>query len=167
MMRGGDVIEIIGLFDDAGMTVWVDGGWGVDALVGEPTRPHDDLDLNIDIEHVDEAIAILSANGFELHLDQRPSSFVMRDANDRRVDFHPLRLDASGGWQVLLDGPDFLYPMDSLKGTGTIDGRTVRCISAEFQPYAHLGYEPDAGDFRDMYLPRDRLGIALPSPYDG
>lgn len=27
----------------AGIRVWVDGGWGVDALVGRQTRHHDDL----------------------------------------------------------------------------------------------------------------------------
>src|SRR5919201_6639891 len=27
--------------------VWLDRGWGLDALLGEQTRPHDDLDLAI------------------------------------------------------------------------------------------------------------------------
>jgi len=29
-----------------GTDVWIGGGWGVDALVGEQTRPHGDLDLH-------------------------------------------------------------------------------------------------------------------------
>ena len=27
----------------AGFDLWIGGGWGVDALVGHQTRPHDDL----------------------------------------------------------------------------------------------------------------------------
>src|SRR3954462_15812866 len=30
--------------------VWVHGGWGIDALLGRQTRPHDDLDLVIRLE---------------------------------------------------------------------------------------------------------------------
>lgn len=29
--------------------VWVGGGWGVDALLGEQTRQHSDLDLWLDV----------------------------------------------------------------------------------------------------------------------
>ncbi len=28
------------LFDELGIKVWIDGGWGVDALLGECTREH-------------------------------------------------------------------------------------------------------------------------------
>ena len=35
------------LFDELGIEVWIDGGWGVDALLGECTRPHQDLDIII------------------------------------------------------------------------------------------------------------------------
>jgi lincosamide nucleotidyltransferase A/C/D/E len=31
----------------AGLVVWLDGGWGVDALLGYRSRPHQDLDLVI------------------------------------------------------------------------------------------------------------------------
>jgi lincosamide nucleotidyltransferase A/C/D/E len=29
----------------AGIEVWVDGGWGIDQLLGEQTRRHEDFDL--------------------------------------------------------------------------------------------------------------------------
>lgn len=166
MMSSSDVVEVIGWIEDAGIAVWIDGGWGVDALVGEQTRRHDDLDVVIDVEQVEESITILSALGFLMHLDRRPTSFIMRDEHDRRVDFHPVRFDAEGGWQALPNAPDFLYPHEGLTGIGTIAGRSVRCVSAGFQPYTHLGYDPDASDVHDMHLLRDRLGVRLPSPYD-
>ncbi len=38
------------LFNELGITVWIDGGWGVDALLGECTREHQDLDIMISWE---------------------------------------------------------------------------------------------------------------------
>ena len=38
------------LFDELDITVWIDGGWGVDALLGEWTREHQDLDIMISWE---------------------------------------------------------------------------------------------------------------------
>ncbi len=47
-MVGSDgVAEILERLAVRGIEVWVDGGWGVDALLGEQTRSHDDLDLVI------------------------------------------------------------------------------------------------------------------------
>jgi lincosamide nucleotidyltransferase A/C/D/E len=31
----------------SGVELWIDGVWGVDALVGEQTRPYEDLDITI------------------------------------------------------------------------------------------------------------------------
>ena len=82
----------------AGIHVWIEGGWGVDALLGEQTRPHDDLDLGVrfeDVESICEALA-----EFERSDNEWPSSFVLRDMSGRKVDCHPLRFDENGdGWQ--------------------------------------------------------------------
>ena len=43
-MSGEDVIEILDRLDAAGVRYWVHGGWGKDALLGQETRPHDDLE---------------------------------------------------------------------------------------------------------------------------
>ena len=47
-----DVVEIIGGLSEAGVMVWVDGGWCVDALVGRVLREHNDLDIAV--SHSDE-----------------------------------------------------------------------------------------------------------------
>ena len=47
MMTAPDVLGVLSLLDGAGLTAWVDGGWGVDALLGETTRDHGDLDLAV------------------------------------------------------------------------------------------------------------------------
>ncbi|HEX5165211.1 MAG TPA: hypothetical protein VFV93_07445 [Thermomicrobiales bacterium] len=167
MMTGADVVKIVSLFEDAGIAFRVDGGWGIDALVGEPTRPHDDLDLVIDRQQNEDAIALLANQGFSMHVDQRPVSFILRAADDRRVDIHPVRFDTDGaGWQALPDGSEFSYTPEGLTGTGTIAGHTVRCLTAELQVACHLGYEPDGSDIHDMRLLRNRFGVSLPSLYN-
>jgi lincosamide nucleotidyltransferase A/C/D/E len=35
-----DASRIVGQLEAAGLVVWLDGGWGVDALLGRQTRPH-------------------------------------------------------------------------------------------------------------------------------
>lgn len=44
-MSAEDAIELYNLFRSHGITVWIDGGWGVDALLGRQTRHHEDLDI--------------------------------------------------------------------------------------------------------------------------
>ena len=44
LMTSIDVIDCYTTLENLGIEIWVDGGWGVDALLGEQTRPHKDLD---------------------------------------------------------------------------------------------------------------------------
>ena len=37
-MKARDVVEVVQLFERNGIQVWLDGGWGVDALLEEQTR---------------------------------------------------------------------------------------------------------------------------------
>ena len=100
-----DVIEVLDWLEAVGIAVWVDGGWGVDALVREETRDHADLDLALDSSQLDLARRALEKRGF-LHDGSRepglPARLVMRDGRGREVDLHPLAFDAAGdGWQQL------------------------------------------------------------------
>jgi hypothetical protein len=38
-MLARDVVEILDRLDAAGVEAWLDGGWAVDAVLGEQTRP--------------------------------------------------------------------------------------------------------------------------------
>jgi lincosamide nucleotidyltransferase A/C/D/E len=40
-----EVVDLLQLFDHDHIIVFVDGGWGVDALLERRTRPHNDLDI--------------------------------------------------------------------------------------------------------------------------
>ena len=166
MMSAEDVHEVLDCLARAGVPVWVDGGWGIDALTGAQHRPHDDLDLVVPHDRADEVRAALARLGFAPHIDWGVTRFVLRDVADRRVDFHPVTFDTTGAaTQELQDGRLCLYPAEGFTGTGTIGGRPVRCLTAAVQALHHLGYEPQEKDRHDLRLLRDHLGLELPAPY--
>lgn len=161
MMNADNVREVLDVLANAGITVVVDGGWGVDALLGEEIREHDDLDLHLSVVDADLAATVLAALGYVRRLpDGRPANFVLCASGDRRVDLHALRLDAEGGGVYeLADGTDWIWPPGSFSGTGVIGGRPVACLSAEAQVLGHTGYELGETDHHDLALLRQRFGV--------
>jgi lincosamide nucleotidyltransferase A/C/D/E len=154
MMTASDVLWVLDVLAAAGVRPWLDGGWGVDALVGHETRKHDDLDLVIDSRDVGAALCALAGHGFVLFRDERPTAFVLRDPTDRRVDVHSIEMTPQGGIQHQPDGSGFLYDAAGLCGTGHVAGRSVRCLSVALQLRCHSGYELDADDLHDIALLR-------------
>ena len=147
-MSGDVVVQLLQLFDQHGIEVVVDGGWGVDALLGEQTRLHGDLDIALEHKDVPRD-------------DTRDCNFVMGDDKGHEVDFHSYTFDAHG---KLIFGVE--YPFDSLTGTGSIQGYPVKCISAEWMVKFHSGYELDENDYRDVSALCERFGMALPAAYE-
>ena len=164
-MSASNALEVIAALHRGRIEAWIAGGWAVDALVGEQTRPHRDLDLAVRSEHLEAAMQILSDVGLMTVLDLRPVRLVMGAPDGRSVDLHPVTFDASGhGSQSGDDGRVFDYPPDGF-ATGTIHRVAVPCLSAVQLVRFHLGYEPLDHDRHDMAVLRDRLGIAVPPPY--
>ena len=162
MMTAKDVLSLLALLREARVDVWIAGGWGIDALLGEQTRPHRDLDLLHRQEQEPAVVGALAAAGFAETLDWRPIRFVMsRPRQELEIDLHPLRFAADGS--ALQSSPDgehpFRYPGECFV-TGTIDGEAVPCLSAEQQSYFHQGYEPSDHDRQDMARLRSAFGIA-------
>jgi lincosamide nucleotidyltransferase A/C/D/E len=153
-LTAGEVLDAIDRLDGAGIGWWIDGGWGVDALLGEETRPHDDLDLVVERKHIGKLHALFPE--FE-RVDEEwwPARFVLRDPSGRQVDFHPVEFDSRR------------YPADGLRGRGRIGGREVRCLTPELQlrhhDYATGG--PDDVDWHDVRLLCERFGLQAPSGY--
>jgi len=56
----------------AGVDVWVYGGWGIDALLGEQTRAHDDLDVIIRADDIEASIRVTHDLGFSWMTDELP-----------------------------------------------------------------------------------------------
>ena len=119
MMQASDVVEAIDALESAGVDVWVYGGWGIDALLGEQTRPHDDLDVIIKADDIQIAMRTTSALGFSLMTDELPQGFVVRDALDRQIDFHPVRFQSNGSAvQEIRGGGEWVFSSAGFLGTG-------------------------------------------------
>jgi hypothetical protein len=97
VIHAHDVLEIVVGLQRAQVALWLDGGWGVDALLGEQARVHDDLDIIFSLSDGDAAILALSRLGVAVAADERPTRFVARDGGDRRIDCHTVTFDGEGG----------------------------------------------------------------------
>jgi lincosamide nucleotidyltransferase A/C/D/E len=163
-MDAHQVIDMLTELRQAGVHGWVDGGWGVDALLGEQTREHDDLDLVVPADSIDTIRDRLRACGFAVERDWLPTALAMRHADGRAVDLHPVTPAPDGGGdQTQLDGTTRWHYTAPV--TGHIAGQVVLCCSPECQLAAHLGYEPDEHDRADMTLLAQRFGLDLPPAY--
>ena len=156
MIHADEVHAILDRLDAAGVAWCIDGGWGVDALVGRETRPHRDLDLVVARTELDRAAASLAPLGYAYDPSAEPglpARLVLCAQGGRQVDLHPIVFDASGdGLQELGDGTWGRYVAAGLRGEGEIAGRRVRCITTELQLLHHRGYEPTDLDRRDIAL---------------
>jgi lincosamide nucleotidyltransferase A/C/D/E len=160
-----DVLAVLDLLDERGIYYWVDGGWGVDCLLGEHTRAHDDLDLVVPRMQVDPVRSVLTSRGYSAVRNWLPTAIAFRDSSGREVDLHPVDSTADGGGdQVLEDGSIWHY---AAPVQGSIEGRPIRCSSAEDQLLMHQGYEPRPVDHADMRRIIDRFGLPAPPPFDG
>ena len=179
MVCSEDVISIYALLSSKGIPLWLTGGWGIDALLGEQTRPHHDLDVFILLEHVRRLRALLADQGYSLkqiweencwvmdsHDHQIATAFVLWDSQGREFDAHALQLDDQGNGFPAWDVPEgFFFTRQDLAGEGTIDGFTVQCITPESQIVCHTGYELPEKHLLDMKLLSDKFGLALPEDF--
>lgn len=165
-MDAADVVRLLKLLEGESIAVWLDGGWGVDALLERQTRIHDDLDLVVELAAVPRVTAVLEGAGYEVVAGAAPKSFVAVDADGRQIDVHPVVFDARGGGVYQLDhGGEWVYPPAGFAGRGSVAGRPVRCLSPEVQVLVHDGYELTDKDYRELYLLHERFGVELPPKY--
>jgi len=138
---GQVVIQILRSLEDGGVPAWLDGGWGVDALLKKETRAHQDVDLIISLENLEKSEALLREAGF-IRNERRtdlPTRLVLRNSDDVQIDIHPVTFRPDGS-AVHIDGKarggakyPYVYSSAGLSGTGMIGGRVVRCTTAAEQ----------------------------------
>jgi len=162
-MSGSDAVELIQLFEQNGIEVYVDGGWGVDALLGEQTRPHGDLDIAVPHKYVPELRQLLEARGYnDTPRDHTwECNFVLGDNKGHEVDVHSYTFDDEGN-----NVYGVKYKPEYLTGTGSIKGYSVKCMSPEWMVQFHSGYEPDENDYHDVKALCGRFGVPLPVEYE-
>ncbi len=162
-MTAQDVVDVIKLCDENGIEVYVDGGWGVDALLGEQTRKHGDLDIALPHIYVPKLRELLEAKGYKdvPRDDTRDCNFVLGDDKGHEIDFHSYTFDENGK-NVF----GVAYEPRHLTGTGSINGYAVKCIPADVMVEFHSGYELDQDDYHDVKALCDSFDIPLPTEYE-
>jgi lincosamide nucleotidyltransferase A/C/D/E len=153
------VLALLDLLEVAGVTAWVAGGWGVDALAGRQTRRHYDLDLLISNDPGDyrKVSDVLTAAGFRLTESEHNPDLPMPWR-------HFWQHDDGCSVEVLpvtLQDPPFCSQAFAY---GIIDGQRVPCLSAALQVTLHSGYSLRDVDAADTALLRAYLPPALPLP---
>ncbi len=181
-MHAEDVVALYTLLVERGVQLWVDGGWGIDALLGEQTRLHKDLDALVRFDDLGTLTDVLARHGFTLkeiweenrwvtHAVPLPligrtsragsavaTAFVVRNGAGHELDVHVLTFDANANgipaWNA-----DVLYSADALAGRGVIAGTPVRCLAAQMQMAMHTDYTLQAKGIQDLRLLHERFGI--------
>lgn len=182
-MRAEDVVALYSLLVERGVQLWIDGGWGIDALLGEQTRPHKDFDALVHFDDLATLTDVLARRGFTLteiweenrwvaHAAPLPlisratragsevaTAFVVRNSVGHELDVHMLTLDRRG-YGIPAWNADIIYPPDALSGRGVLAGTPVRCLSPQMQMATHTGYALQAKDLQDVRRLHERFGIA-------
>jgi len=162
-----EVFAVLDALEAAALQVWLDGGWGIDSLLGAQTREHEDVDIVVVLNRFEDLLHALEPLGFRLVEDYLPTRAVLRNSDLRQVDVHPVTFDENGiGWQrhAAPDGTDCPYLAEGF-GHGRLVGRVVPCLTAELQVEHHRGYEPRQRDRLDMAALAAAFGLELPDPY--
>lgn len=164
-MPAEQVLSLLDRLAAGGATVWVAGGWGVDALAGRQTRQHYDLDLVVGAEDHQSALVadVLGRAGFRPAASQHNPGLAMpwrhawQHDDGYSVEVLPVVLRDPPFGEPAFGEPAFSEPAFT---TGVIDGRPVPCLSAALQLRLHTGYPQRPVDTVDTSLLRACLDRA-------
>jgi lincosamide nucleotidyltransferase A/C/D/E len=161
-MTSKRVLDLYNRLGEHGINIWIDGGWGIDALLGIQTREHVDLDIAVRREDNAALRKLLEDDGYfeEKRFDSTEFMYVMKNSAGECVDVHVFEYDEKGGNVYGIE-----YPYGSLTGTGIIGGQTVNCIDPEFMFRFKTGYEPKEKDVHDVRALAVKFGFNLPSRF--
>jgi len=146
----------------AGVEVWLDGGWCVDALVGRQLREHDDIDLAVPRAQESRLVAWLDEAGYArvTSPDESPWNYVVENSQGHRLDIHVFEHDEHG--QIAYG---VAYPLESLTGTASLGSVRVNCIDPEWQFRFKTGYPPREKDLIDVAAMADKYGLSVPQSH--
>ena len=147
-----DLMKVIELFENTGITYWLDGGWGVDILAGKQTRIHRDIDINFDAQHTEKLLNVLLNLGYKIDTDWKPVRIELYSDELGYLDIHPFVLNEDGtSKQADLEGGWYEFEKDYF-GSAFFEGKTIPCISLKGQRVFHSGYELRDKDKHDISI---------------
>ena len=161
-MTAAQVIDFYIGVRDSGVRVWIDGGWCVDALLGEEGREHADLDIAVGRSDDAALRDWFVRHGFSERPDGNEFAYVMQAPDGRRIDVHCFEYGPSreNVWGIP-------YPWGSLSGLGEIGGQRVECVAAEWMFRFKTAYAPVQKDLADVERLARRFGFEVPESHRG
>lgn len=166
-MELDDVLVLCRTFEAANLSFWVDGGWGVDALVMEQTRPHSDLDLAVFLSDLPAFERVLVKEGYaRIELNSEPDwNWVLRNPKGLSVDLHGFVWDDQHNGILGDPANGEMYPSGAFDGQGRLGDFDVQCIAAPVALMFRNGFTPRAVDHHDVALLCDRFSLEIPSRF--
>lgn len=167
-MKSSDVIFLYEELKKLGVQVWLDGGCGVDALLGVESRSHGDVDIIVQEKDLKTLVQYLESSGYKNipRDDTRAWNFVMGDDKKNFVDVHVVVFDVEGNGIYGSSENNSKYPASSFLGVGTIVGKKVKCVTADYQLISHTGYKLRSKDYLDMIALSQKFNLDLPKEYN-
>jgi lincosamide nucleotidyltransferase A/C/D/E len=164
MMTENDVIGLLKRIEQAGIEIWLDGGWGVDALLGRQTRAHNDVDVFVQKKNSVAFTTMLLSNGYsETKVEFTTNDqTAWTDSDNHIIDLHLFEFAEAGS--LRFEGE--IYPADILTGKGIIGVTAVRCLTVEAQILYHQGYESKDKDIHDVQLLCETFGFPIPKGFE-
>jgi lincosamide nucleotidyltransferase A/C/D/E len=163
-MTAEEALHIYKSLDEEGIRVWIDGGWAVDALLGEQTRPHHDLDLAVEHKDLPTLRNIFSLQGFtSIERDSELMwDLVLSNNEGKEIEVHTFSFNENG--KVIEEEPWNGYSVNSLTGVGKILNTEVRCVSLEQLVKTHDKNKRKLkpSDLQDMQQLERRFGAQFP-----
>jgi lincosamide nucleotidyltransferase A/C/D/E len=161
-MTDYQVLELYNWFEKNGISVWICGGWCVDALLDRQTRDHKDLDIAVQRKDNARLRRLLEDNGYkeEKRSDSSEFMYVMTNEAGQIVDVHAFDYNENGRNSYGVE-----FPFGSLTGKGTISGQEVNCINPEWMYKFNTSYEPKDNDVKDIRALCEQFGFVLPEGY--
>ena len=138
-----EVVALYKLLTAHSIAAWLDGGWAVDALAKQQTRPHQDVDFLVPIQYTNKLLNIFQARGYVV--DERETEFpyrlvVLNPKESLMIDFHLVIPQDDGSvifritnYKENVPSYDHRYLKDGLRGVGCVNGINIPCITLDEQ----------------------------------
>ena len=136
-----NLMEVLDLLDSLKIKYWIDGGWGVDILLGKQNREHRDIDVDFDGKFTEILLDTLKGKGYEITTDWSPTRIELYHPELGYIDIHPLIISEDGSAKQAGLNDDWYDFKAEWFSSALFEERIIPCISAEAQKLFHSGYE--------------------------
>ena len=151
-------LMIIDMLAELNIQYWVEGGWGIDVLIGKQTREHRDIDIDFDAAFEDLLINKLKNMGYQITADFLPTRAELYHPVHGYIDIHPFIISESGNMRQANPDGGWFDLEASWFSDSEFEGRVIPCVSIEGQRLFHSGYDLREIDQADL----ERLNNAFP-----